>query len=120
MPLRFRQPKTIEKNSHGSSPKASASQPRPLPKGWVYAVEEVGAEVKAEVTDPTLYRTMNVPITRSRLRHAEMLADPLRRLRRASSITEGRRTFPSVSELTPAVKRRRVTSGPTSTLLTPL
>jgi hypothetical protein len=102
MPLRFRQSVTTEKSSRGSSPKASASQPRPLPKGWVYAVEEVDAEVKAEVTDPTLYQTMNVPVTRSRLRHAEMLTDPHRRLRRALSITEGRRTFPSVSELTPA------------------
>jgi hypothetical protein len=48
------------------------------------------------------------------------LADPHRRLHRALSITEGQRTSPSASELTPAVKRRRVTSGPTSTLLTPL
>jgi hypothetical protein len=120
IPLRFRQPMTTGKNSQGLSPKASASQRRPLPKGWVYAVEEVGAEVKAEVTDPALYQITSAPVTRSRLHHAEMLADPHRRLRRASSITEGRRTSLSASVLTPAVKRRRVTSGPTSTLLTPL
>jgi hypothetical protein len=120
MPLRFRQPTTTEKSSQGSSPKVSASPPRRLPKGWVYAVEEVGAEVKAEVIDPTLYQTANAPITRSKLHHAQMLADPHRRLRRASSITEGRHTSHSASVLTPAVKRRRVTSGLTSTLLTPL
>jgi hypothetical protein len=43
-----------------------------------------------------------------------------RRLLQDSSITEDRRSFPSVSEPTLAVKRRRVTSGPISTLLTPL
>jgi hypothetical protein len=118
IPLRFRQSGITERSSRESSPKVSASPPRPLPKGWVYAVEEVGAEVKAEVTDPTLYQTMNVPVTRSKLHHARMLADPHRRLRRASSITEGRRSSPSASVLTPAVKRRRVTSGLTSTPLT--
>jgi hypothetical protein len=119
MLLRFRQSATTAKNSQESSPKASASLPRPLPKGWVYAVEEVGAEVKAEVIDPTQYQITSAPVTHSQLHHAKMLADPHRRLRRASSITEGRRTSHSVSELTPAVKRRRVTSGLTSTLLTP-
>jgi hypothetical protein len=119
MPLRFRQPATTKRSSRGSSPKVSASPPRPLPKGWVYAVEEVGAEVKAEVTDPTLYQITSAPVTCSQLHHAKMLADPHRRLRRASSIIEGRRSSHSASVLTPAVKCRRVTSGPTSTLLTP-
>jgi hypothetical protein len=120
MPLRFRQSATTEKSSHGLLPKALASQPPPLPKGWVYAAEEVGKEVKAEVINPSLYQITSAPLTRSQLNHAKSLADPHRRLHRALSITEGQRSFPSVSKLTPVVKRRRVTSGPTSTLLTPL
>jgi hypothetical protein len=117
MPLRFCQSATTEKSSRGLSPKALASQPPPLPKGWVYAAEEVGEEVKAEVIDPDLYQITNAPLTRS---HAKSLADPHRRPHQALSITGGRHSFPSVSELTPAVKCRRVTSGPTSTLLIPL
>jgi hypothetical protein len=117
MLLRFRQSATTRKSLHGLLPRALASQPPPLPKGWVYTVEEVGEEVKAEVIDPNLYQITNAPLTRS---HAKSLSDPHRRLHRALSITEGRHSFPSASELTPAVKRRRVTSGPTSTLLIPL
>jgi hypothetical protein len=120
IPLRFRQSATTEKSSHVSSVRASLSRPLPLPKGWVYAAEEVGEEVKAEVTDPSLYQMMNTPLTRSQLNRAKALADPSRQHPRASSITGGPHSFPSASELTPAVKRRRVTSGPTSTLLTPL
>jgi hypothetical protein len=119
MPLRFRQSATTRKSLRGLSPKALASQPPPLPKGWVYAAEEVGEEVKAEVIDPNLYQITSAPLTRSQLNHAKSLADPHRRLHRALSITEGRCSSPSASELTPAVKRWRVTSGPTSTLLTP-
>jgi hypothetical protein len=120
IPLRFRQSATTGKSSRGSSLKASASLPPPLPKGWVYAVKEVSAEVKAEVIDPSRYQITNAPLTRSQLNHAKSFADPHRQLRRALSITGGRRSSPSASKLTPAVKRRCVTSGPTSTLLTPL
>jgi hypothetical protein len=117
MPLRFCQSTTTGKSSCRLLPKVLASQPPPLPKGWVYAAEEVGEEVKAEVIDPSLYQIMSGPLTRN---HAKSLADPHRRLHRALSITEDWHSFPSVSELTPAVKHRRVTSGPISTLLTPL
>jgi hypothetical protein len=120
MPLRFRQSTTTGRSSRELSPRVSASRLPRLLKGWVYAVEEVGEEVKAEVTDPNLYQITSAPVTRSQLNHAKMLADPHHRLRWASSITEGRRSFHSISELTPAVKHRRVTSGPTSMLLTPL
>jgi hypothetical protein len=120
IPLRFRQSGITKRSLCESSPKASVSLPPRLPKGWAYAVEEVGEEVKAEVTDPSLYQITSGPLTRSQRNHVKALADPHRRLRRALSITEGRRSSPSVSELTPAVKRRRVTSGPISTLLTPL
>jgi hypothetical protein len=102
MPLRFCQSATTGKSSHGLSLKALASQPPPLPKGWVYAAEEVGKEVKAEVTDPSLYQITSAPLTCSQLNHAKSLADPHRRLHWALSITEGRHSFPSVSELTPA------------------
>jgi hypothetical protein len=120
MPLRFRQSTTTGKSSRGLSPKASASQLPLLPKGWVYAVEEAGEEVKAEVTNPSLYHITSAPLTRSQHNHAKALADPYRRHHRASSIIEDRHSSLSASELTPAVKRRHVTSGPTSTLLTPL
>jgi hypothetical protein len=82
--------------------RASVSRPLPLPKGWVYAAEEVGKEVKAEVTDPSLYQMMNTPLTRSQLNRAKALADPSRQHPRASSITGGPHSFPSASELTPA------------------
>jgi hypothetical protein len=120
MPLQFHQSTTTEKSSHGLLPKVLASQPPPLLKGWVYAVEEVGEEVKAEVTDPSLYQITTAPVTRSQLNHAKQLADPHRRLCWALSITEGRPSSPSASKLTPAVKRRHVTSVHTSMLLTPL
>jgi hypothetical protein len=120
MPLQFCQPATTGKSSHGLSPKASASQPPPLLKGWVYATEEVGAEVKAEVTDPSLYHITSAPVTRSKRQLTSQLADPHRRLCRALSMTEARPSSPSISELTPAVKRRRVTSAHTLMLLTPL
>jgi hypothetical protein len=55
IPLRFHQHMTTEKSSRGSSPRDLALTPTPLPKGWVYAIEEVGAEVKAKVTDPSKY-----------------------------------------------------------------
>jgi hypothetical protein len=120
MPLRFRRPMTMEKSLHRSSLMASASQPPPLPKGWVYATEEVNKEVKAEVTNPSLYQMPDAPLTRSQLHHVKQLANPHCRHRRASSITEARLTFPSASELTPAVKCWHVTSALTSTPLTPL
>jgi hypothetical protein len=120
MPLRFRQSTTTEKNLRGLSPRVLASRPLLLPKGWVYAAKEVGKEVKAEVIDPSLYQIMSSPVTCNRLNHTKSLADPHRQLRRALSITKGRPSFPSISELTPAVKHRCVTSGHTSTLLTPL
>jgi hypothetical protein len=120
MPLWFRQPTTTGRSSRGSSPTALASQPPPLPKGWVYATEEVGEEVKAEVINPSLYQISDAPVTHSQLIHAKQLADPHRQLRRALSITEARRSFPSVSETTPAVKCQHVTSAHISTPLTPL
>jgi hypothetical protein len=90
------------RSSRGSSPKALASRPPPLPKGWVYTTEEVGKEVKAEVTNPNLYQISDAPMTRSRLNHAKQLADPHRRLRQALSITKAQHSFPSISEPTPA------------------
>jgi hypothetical protein len=118
MPLWFRQSATTGKSLRGSSPRVLVSLPPPLPKGWVYAAEEVSKEVKAEVIDPSLYQITSAPLTCSRLNHAKSLADPHCRHRRALSITEDRHSSPSVSVLTPAVKHRRVTSGPISTLLT--
>jgi hypothetical protein len=80
---------TTGRSSRELSPKVLASQPPSLPKGWVYAVEEVGEEVKAEVTDPSLYQITNAPVTRSRLNHAKQLADPHCRLRRGFEHNQG-------------------------------
>jgi hypothetical protein len=49
-----------------------------LPKGWVYATEEVDTEVKAEVTDPSKYLMPDALLTRSHLKHVSQLDDPLR------------------------------------------
>jgi hypothetical protein len=37
-----------------------------LPKGWVYAAEEVGVKVEAEVVDPNLYQMLDTLLTRSK------------------------------------------------------
>jgi hypothetical protein len=70
MPLRFRQSMTTEQSLCGSSQRDSASHPTSLPKGWVYAIEEVGAAVKAEVTNPSKYLMADAPLTRSQLKNA--------------------------------------------------
>jgi hypothetical protein len=43
----------------------------------VYATEEVGAEVKAEVTDPSKYLMPDAPLTRSHLKSVSQLDNPL-------------------------------------------
>jgi hypothetical protein len=84
-----------------------------LPKGWVYATEEVGAAVKAKVTDPSKYLMPDAPLTHSQLKSVSQLDDPHRRHRRASSITEALPSSLSASKRM-AVKRRLDTSGHTS------
>jgi hypothetical protein len=49
-----------------------------LPKGWVYATEEVDAAVKAEVTDPSQYLMPDAPLTRSQLKSTSQQGDPHR------------------------------------------
>jgi hypothetical protein len=120
MPLRFRHLTTTRESSRGLSPKDLASRLMSLPKGWVYETEEVAAAVKVEVTDPSQYLTPDAPLTRGQLKTLHQQDDPHCRLRQALSITEDHPSFPSASVLTPAVKRKRVTSAHTSTLLTPL
>jgi hypothetical protein len=110
MPLRFRQHTTMEKSSHESSLRGSTSNPTLLLKGWVYATEEVGAEVKAEVTNPSKYLMPNAPLTRSHLKYVSQLDDPLRRHQQASSITEALPSSLSVSKRT-AVKRQLACHG---------
>jgi hypothetical protein len=114
IPLRFRR-STTGRSSPGSLLKDSVSHLTSLPKGWVYATEEVGAAIKAEVTDPSQYLMPDAPLTRSQLKSASQRGDPHRRHRRASSITEALPSFPSVSATSTAVKRRRVTSALTLT-----
>jgi hypothetical protein len=113
MPLRFRQHTTTEKSSCGSSLRGLALNSMSLPKGWVYATEEVGAEVKAEVTDPSKYLMPDAPLTCSHLKNVSQLDDPLCRHRRALSITEALPSSLSVSKRM-AVKRRLAISGHTS------
>jgi hypothetical protein len=113
MPLHFRQRTTMEKSLRELLPKGLASHPTSLLKGWVYATEEVGTEVKAEVTDPSKYLMPDAPLTHSQLKSASQLDDPLRRHRWASSITEALPSSLSVSKRT-AVRHWLVTSGHTS------
>jgi hypothetical protein len=50
-----------------------------LPKGWVYEVEGVSVEVKAEVIDPSRYLTLEALLTRSKHKCIDQLDDPHRR-----------------------------------------
>jgi hypothetical protein len=120
IPLRFRQSTTTGRSSRRSLLRDSASHLTLLPKGWVYATEEVGAAVKAEVIDPSQYLTLGTPLTRSRLKSASQLGDPHRRHRQASSITEALPSSPSASATNTAVKHQRVTSALILTPQTPL
>jgi hypothetical protein len=121
IPLRFRQPTTTEKKSRVSSLRGLDSSQPSLPKGWVYEVGEVNAEVKVEVVDPGKYQMLDVPLTRHKRRLREIedaqLQDPYRQHRRASNTTGAPPTFHSAFKTT-AVKRRRGISGPISTPLT--
>jgi hypothetical protein len=120
IPLRFRQPTTTGKNSRESLQRDLASCLTLLPKGWVYATEEVDAAVKAEVTDPSKYLMPDAPLTHSQLKSVSQQDDPHRRHWRASSITKAPPSSLSASATNTAVKCRRVISGLTSTLQTPL
>jgi hypothetical protein len=97
IPLRFRQATTTGRSLHALSPRGSVSHQTSLPKGWVYATEEVAAEVKAEVADPSQYLMPDALLTRSQLKVASQRGDPHRRHQRASSITEALPSFPSAS-----------------------
>jgi hypothetical protein len=52
--------------------------PPSLPKGWVYKVEKVNAEVKDEVVNPSQYLMLDAPLTCSKHRAVEQLDDPHR------------------------------------------
>jgi hypothetical protein len=119
IPLRFRQLTTTERSSRGSLQKVLTFHPTLLLKGWVYAIEEVGAEVKAKVTDPSQYLMPDALLTRSKLKRVSQLDDPHRQHHRASSITKAPPTSPSASKRT-AIPRQLGTSGLTLTPLTHL
>jgi hypothetical protein len=119
MPLRFCQLTTTGRSSRKSSQRALVSCLMSLPKGWVYATEEAGMEVKAKVTDPSQYLMPDAPLTHSQLKIVSQLDDPHRRHRRASSITEAPHTSPSIFKRT-VIPRRLNTSEPTLTPLTHL
>jgi hypothetical protein len=120
MLLRFHQPMTTEKSLRRSSRRDLASCPTSLLKGWVYETEEVGAVVKAEVTDPSRYLMPDAPLTHSQLKSVCQLDDPHRQHRRASSITEALPLSLSASATSTVVKRWRVISALISTPQTPL
>jgi hypothetical protein len=92
-----------------------------LPKGWVYAVEDVSVKTKVKVVDPNSYLTLNAPRTHHQRKHLEddQSANPYHRYRRASNITEALLSSLSASKRT-ATKHPRVTSTPTLTLQIPL
>jgi hypothetical protein len=123
IPARFRQHTTTAKKLRASSQKGLDSTKSSLPKGWVYEVEEVSAEVKDKVVDPCRYQMLDAPLTRRKRQLLEIedtqLQDPYRRHHRASNITEALPTSHSASKTT-AVKRWRGISGPISTPPIPL
>jgi hypothetical protein len=119
IPLQYCHPTTTKASSRESLRKDSALPKPRLPKGWVYAVEEVHEEVKTKVVDPNRYQTLVVPLTRSKRKAVDQLDDPHCRHHRASSIIEDPLTSPSAFKRT-ARKYRHVTSRPTSTRPIPL
>jgi hypothetical protein len=106
IPLQFRHP-TPSKNT--------------LPKGWVYAVEDVADVVKQEVTDPSLYNSADRTLTRAQreVLHAQK-SDPYRRHRRATSTTAGLLMSPSTSSMSKVSRPLLDTSKSTSKSPTPL
>jgi hypothetical protein len=122
IPTKFHQPTTTEKRSHVSSQRDLGSTKSSLPKGWVYEVEEVSVEVKAEVVDLCKYLMLDTPLTHRKRQLLEtedaQLQDPYCQHCWASNITEAPPIFHSASKKT-AVKHRRGISGPISTLPNP-
>jgi hypothetical protein len=118
MPLQFRRPTIMEKKSRTSLRRDLGSSKPSLPKGWVYVPEEVGVKVEAKVTDPSQYRMLDALLTCSKRKALGPPEEIHLQSRPASNTIEALPTFPSVSETSMAVKRRRVTSVPTSTPLT--
>jgi hypothetical protein len=121
IPLWFHQQTTTVKSSHKSLQRGLASHPPSLPKGWVYKVGDVSIKTEAEVVNPNSYLTLSAPLTHLKCRHLldDQHADLYCQHCQASNTTEAPLTSPSASKRM-AVKRRRVTSGLTSTHLTPL
>jgi hypothetical protein len=118
MPLRFRRPTITEKKSHASSRRVSDSIKPSLPKGWAYVPEEVEVKVEAEVTDPSQYRMLDAPLTRTKHKALRPPEEPHPQSRLASSTIEALPLSHSVSETSTAVKHRCVTSTPTLMPLT--
>jgi hypothetical protein len=121
IPLRFCQHMTTVRSSRASSLKDLASPLLSLLKGWVYEVEDVSVKTKAEVVNPNSYLMLDAPLTHLKRKHLldDQHADPYRQHRWASNTTEAPRTFHSASKRM-AMKYWCVTSGHTSTCLTPL
>jgi hypothetical protein len=79
--------------------------------------EEVEVKVEAEVTDPSQYQMLDAPQTRSKHKALGPPEELRPQSRPALNTIEVLPTSHSVSEMSTAVKRRRVTSAPTSTPL---
>jgi hypothetical protein len=110
--LRFRQHTTMEMSSPVSSPKALASPLLLLPKGWVYAVEDVNIKTEAEVVNPSSYLMLGAPLTclKHKRQLDDQLADPHHQYRRVLNITEALPSSHSTYKKM-AVKHRRIISG---------
>jgi hypothetical protein len=80
----------------------------------VYEPEEARVEVKAEVVNPNQYQMLDAPLTRSKHKALAPPDDHHLQFLLASNTIEARHSFPSASETSMAVKRRRVTSVPIS------
>jgi hypothetical protein len=92
--------------------------PTLLPKGWVYVPEEVEVKVEAKVTDPSRYLMLDAPLMRSKRKALGPPEELPLQSRTASNTIEAWPLSHSASEMSTVVKRRRITSAPTSTPLT--
>jgi hypothetical protein len=106
---------TTGKKLHILSPKDLELSKPLLPKGWVYELEEVRVEVKAEVIDPAQYQMLAAPLMRSKRKALAPHNDHHLQSLQALNTIEAQHSFPSVSETNMVVKCRHITSVPTLT-----
>jgi hypothetical protein len=101
--------------------KDSVSKKLLLPKGWVYAVEDVSVKTEVEVTNPSSYLTIDAPLTWLKRKHQldDQSVNPYCQHHQASNTTEAPPLSHSVSKRTVG-KHRCIISELTSMPQIPL